>query len=153
MIPLLNSFFFFFLTENSFSRDLPNSGIQPVSPALADGFFTPEPPRESLYSVSRTQVSWFFSAPQICFLPSSACSVSQEAHLCARASLPAGFWATSAVGGGRGRQVGAFFLCPLPVLGHVAAFRRGNSSCREQPLLNSLQLPLGSQETPSSLSL
>ena len=25
-------------------RDLPNLGIEPVSPALAGGFFTPEPP-------------------------------------------------------------------------------------------------------------
>ena len=152
MIPLLNSFFFFFNWKFLFQGSSQLRDPTRVS-CLGRRILYPEPPRESLYSVSRTQVSWFFSAPQICFLPSSACSVSQEAHLCARASLPAGFWATSAVGGGRGRQVGAFFLCPLPVLGHVAAFRRGNSSCREQPLLNSLQLPLGSQETPSSLSL
>lgn len=44
--------------------------------------------------------------------------------------------------------MGAFFLCPLPVLGHVTALLHGDSSYREQPLLNSLQLPLGSQETP-----
>jgi len=25
-------------------RDLPNLGIEPASPALAGGFFTPEPP-------------------------------------------------------------------------------------------------------------
>ena len=29
--------------------DLPDPGIKPVSPALADGFFTTEPPRKSLY--------------------------------------------------------------------------------------------------------
>ena len=28
----------------SFSRDLPNSGIKPTSPALAGGFFTTVPP-------------------------------------------------------------------------------------------------------------
>ena len=28
----------------SFSRDLPGLGIEPVSPALAGGFFTTEPP-------------------------------------------------------------------------------------------------------------
>ena len=28
-------------------RDLPDSGIKPTSPALADGFFTPEPPGKS----------------------------------------------------------------------------------------------------------
>ena len=28
----------------SFSRDLPDSGIEPTSPALAGGFFTTEPP-------------------------------------------------------------------------------------------------------------
>jgi len=28
--------------------DIPGSGIKPMSPALADGFFTIEPPREPL---------------------------------------------------------------------------------------------------------
>ena len=32
--------------------DLPESGIEPVSPALADGFFTPEPPGKPCYRVS-----------------------------------------------------------------------------------------------------
>ena len=30
----------------SFSRDLSDSGIEPTSPALADGFFTTEPPEK-----------------------------------------------------------------------------------------------------------
>ena len=30
----------------SFSRDLPNPGIKPVSPALAGGFVTAKPPRK-----------------------------------------------------------------------------------------------------------
>ena len=33
-------------------RDLPESGIEPVSPALADGVFTPEPPGKPCYWVS-----------------------------------------------------------------------------------------------------
>ena len=33
-------------------RDLPDPGIKPMSPALADGFFTTEPPRKSLYLFS-----------------------------------------------------------------------------------------------------
>ena len=33
-------------------RDLSESGIEPESPALADGFFTPEPPRKPRYWVS-----------------------------------------------------------------------------------------------------
>ena len=35
--------------------DLPDPGIQPLSPTLASGFFTPEPPEKSLkygYSIS-----------------------------------------------------------------------------------------------------
>ena len=31
--------------------DLPESGIEPVSPALAGGLFTIEPPRESSVSI------------------------------------------------------------------------------------------------------
>ena len=31
----------------SFSRDLPDPGIEPASPALAGGFFTTEPPGKS----------------------------------------------------------------------------------------------------------
>ena len=30
----------------AFSRDLPSQGIEPLSPALAGGFFTNEPPGE-----------------------------------------------------------------------------------------------------------
>ena len=32
--------------------DLPGTGIEPVFPALADGFLTTGPPGKSLYSVS-----------------------------------------------------------------------------------------------------
>ena len=32
----------------SYSRDLPDPGIEPVSPALAGGFFTTEPPGKPL---------------------------------------------------------------------------------------------------------
>ena len=33
----------------SFSGDLLDPGIEPLSPALAGGFFTPEPPRSPIY--------------------------------------------------------------------------------------------------------
>ena len=34
-------------------RDLPDPGIKPVSPALAAGFFTPEPPGNHMYVIIR----------------------------------------------------------------------------------------------------
>ena len=35
----------------SFSRDLPNPGIEPESPALVSGFFTTEPLREAPFNL------------------------------------------------------------------------------------------------------
>ena len=38
------------------SGHLPNSGTEPVSPVVAGGFFTTEPLRRSLYSLSKFQL-------------------------------------------------------------------------------------------------
>ena len=40
----------------SFSRDLPDSGIKPVSPALASGFFITEPPGKQVVSYLRSKM-------------------------------------------------------------------------------------------------
>ena len=40
----------------SFSEDLPHPGIEPVSPALAGGFFTTEPPGKPSDMGSRFQI-------------------------------------------------------------------------------------------------
>ena len=40
----------------SFSKDLPHPGIEPVSPALAGGFFTTEPPGKPSDMGSRFQI-------------------------------------------------------------------------------------------------
>ena len=37
--------------------DLPDSGIKPVSPALAGGFFTTEPPGEPLINIAYIKIS------------------------------------------------------------------------------------------------
>ena len=36
-------------------EDLPDSGIKPASPALADGFFTTTPPRKPMYTLLYTK--------------------------------------------------------------------------------------------------
>ena len=41
----------------SFSRDLPNTGIEPVYLALAGGFFTTEPPGKPFLPLMRTIIS------------------------------------------------------------------------------------------------
>ena len=41
----------------SFSRDLPNPGIEPVYLALAGGFFTTEPPGKPFLPLMRTIIS------------------------------------------------------------------------------------------------
>ena len=39
-----------------FSRDLPDPGIEPTSPALAGGFFTAEPPRKPFSGLTYVKV-------------------------------------------------------------------------------------------------
>ena len=39
-----------------FSRDLPDPGIEPTSPALAGGFFTAEPPRKPFSGLTNVKV-------------------------------------------------------------------------------------------------
>ena len=41
-------------------RDLPNPGIKPMSPVLADGFFTTEPPESPWYTVHRFSLVIYF---------------------------------------------------------------------------------------------
>ena len=41
----------------SFSRDLAKPGIEPVSPALAGGFFTTEPPGKPFIRLKLTKIS------------------------------------------------------------------------------------------------
>ena len=54
--------------------NLPNPGIEPVSPALADGFFTSEPPGAlciyTLYFVIKNWITklWKLRNPTICCL-------------------------------------------------------------------------------------
>ena len=38
--------------------DLPDPGIEPVSPALADGFFPTEPPGKPLLSINTDQIKF-----------------------------------------------------------------------------------------------
>ena len=46
-------------------EDIPDSGIKPVSPALAGGFFTTEPPWEPLINIeSESEVAQ--SCPTVC---------------------------------------------------------------------------------------
>ena len=49
-------------------RDLPNPGIEPMSPALVGEFFTTEPPRKPWY-VSYTSVKKQNKRPPVTFLP------------------------------------------------------------------------------------
>ena len=49
----------------SFSRDLSDSGIEPTPPALADGFFTTEPPEKPLFVDYKTIL---LRLPQTCVL-------------------------------------------------------------------------------------
>ena len=42
----------------SFSKDFPNPGIEPLSPVLADRFFTAEPPGKHCQKRGSLQVAW-----------------------------------------------------------------------------------------------
>ena len=42
--------------------DLPNPGIEPMSPALAGEFFTAKPPRKTTHIVANSRMSSFFMA-------------------------------------------------------------------------------------------
>ena len=69
--------------------DLPNPGIKPMSPALADRFFTTEPPRKSRLRLERERDPTSFSFPRVFLLvfvfgsgvhrlPSHHCSISGQ---------------------------------------------------------------------------
>ena len=70
--------------------DLPRPGIQPMSPALAGGFFTPEPPGKPL--------SWSFDSQALCFSrasssrPSSRWVFSFKSSIICFWSSPPLFW-------------------------------------------------------------
>ena len=60
----------------SIPRGLPNPGIKPTSPALAGGFFTPEPPGKPFQIVSRIYflAGLGLRTPASCWLSAGDCS-------------------------------------------------------------------------------
>ena len=49
----------------SFFRDLPDPGVEPMSPALADGFFTTEPPGKPFVPVETASTEAIALGPVI----------------------------------------------------------------------------------------